>query len=114
MTQNLIVELMLLKYNKMVEKPSTMKNNKEFLIMQKIIMEESQKEFEQHEADSIWNNYEMNKFKATKRIDTYDKELPKGQVKLVQMSSRPTKNFMLVMISDKIYKFDLATKLLVF
>jgi hypothetical protein len=56
----------------------------------------------------------MNKFKATKRIDTYDKELPKGQVKLVQMSSRPTKNFMLVMISDKIYKFDLATKLLVF
>lgn len=82
--------------------------------MQKIIMEESQKEFEQHEADSIWNNYEMNKFKATKRIDTYDKELPKGQVKLVQMSSRPTKNFMLVMISDKIYKFDLATKLLVF
>ena len=82
--------------------------------MQKIIMEESQKEFEQHEADSIWNNYEMNKFKATKRIDTYDKELPKGQVKLVQMSSRPTKNFMLVMISDKIFKFDLATKLLVF
>ncbi len=82
--------------------------------MQKIIMEESQKEFEQHEVDSIWNNYEMNKFKATKRIDTYDKELPKGQVKLVQMSSRPTKNFMLVMISDKIYKFDLATKLLVF
>jgi hypothetical protein len=56
----------------------------------------------------------MNKFKATKRIDIYDKELPKGQVKLVQMSSRPTKNFMLVMIQQKIYKFDLATKLLVF
>lgn len=84
--------------------------------MQKIIMEESQKEFEQEESEGgyIWNNYEMNKLKATKRIDIYDKELPKGQVKLVQMSSRPTKNFMLVMIQQKIYKFDLATKLLVF
>lgn len=41
MTQNLIVELMIYKYNKMIEKQSTMKNNKEFLIMQKILMEES-------------------------------------------------------------------------
>lgn len=30
------------------------------------------------------------------------------------MSSRPTKNFMLVMIEGKIYMYDLATKLLVF
>jgi hypothetical protein len=92
---------MLLKYNKMVEKPSTMKNNREFLIMQKIVMEESQKEFleERNEEDYIWNKYELNRFKATKRIDLYDK-LPRGQVKLVQMSSRPTKNFMLVMIEE--------------
>lgn len=41
MTLNLIIELMLLKYNKMVEKQSTMKDNREFLIMQKILMEES-------------------------------------------------------------------------
>ena len=116
MTKNLIVELMLLKYNKMVEKPSTMKNNREFLIMQKILMDESQKEFseDRSEENFIWDKYEMNKFKATKRIAVYDKELPKGQVKLVQMSSQPTKNFMLVMIESKIYKFDLATKLLVF
>jgi hypothetical protein len=33
MTQNLIIELMILKYNKMIEKPSTMKDNREFLIM---------------------------------------------------------------------------------
>jgi hypothetical protein len=85
MTKNLIVELMLLKYNKMVEKPSTMKNNREFLIMQKILMDESQKEFseDRSEENFIWDKYEMNKFKATKRIAVYDKELPKGQVKLV-------------------------------
>ena len=41
MTQNLIVELMILKYNKMIEKQSTMKDNREFLIMQKILMDES-------------------------------------------------------------------------
>ena len=33
---------------------------------------------------------------------------------MIQMSSRPTKNFMLVMIEGKIYMYDLATKLLVF
>lgn len=31
---------------------------------------------------------------------------------MIQMSSRPTKNFMLVMIDGKIFKYDLATKLL--
>jgi hypothetical protein len=64
----------------MVEKPSTMKNNKEFLIMQKIIMDESQKEFDvdKAEQDFIWDKYAMNKFKATKRIAIYDRELPKG------------------------------------
>jgi len=56
----------------------------------------------------------MNKFKATKRIALFDKEMPRGQVKMVLMSSKPTKNFMLVMIDGKIYMFDLATKTLVF
>lgn len=100
----------------MIEKPSTMKDNKEFLIMQKIIMEENQKEFSQDKSasDYIWDKYEMNKFKATKRIALFDKEMPRGQVKMVQMSSKPTKNFMLVMIDGKIYMFDLATKTLVF
>ena len=51
---------------------------------------------------------------GTKKIETYDKELPNGKVDLVQMSSKPMKNFMLVMIKGKIYKYDLVTSLLVF
>ena len=49
--------------------------NKEFTIMQKILMQESQHEFDKP-PEEIWQRYSMDTYKAQKRIDVYDSEIP--------------------------------------
>jgi hypothetical protein len=60
----------------------------------------------------------MKGFFGLKRIEMYDDELTflsdKSQIKLVQMSSEPKRNFVLIQMDSIIWKYDLITKELLF
>ncbi len=87
-----------------------LKANREFLFMQKILLREAfHKDLEE---------FKMKGFFGLKRIEMYDDELTflsdKSQIKLVQMSSEPKRNFVLIQMDSIIWKYDLITKELLF
>lgn len=55
---------------------------------------------------------------GTKRIEVYDDELTyagvESSIDLVQMSSEPHRNFLLVAMDNTVYKYDLVSKELLF
>jgi hypothetical protein len=106
--QNL--QLICYKYDRAIVDTFKLKANREFLFMQKILLREAfHKDLEE---------FKMKGFFGLKRIEMYDDELTflsdKSQIKLVQMSSEPKRNFVLIQMDSIIWKYDLITKELLF
>ena len=104
------MQLMCMKYDKVAEDPFKLKANREFLFMQKILLRDAN-------CDEL-KEMPLIRFLETKRIEMYDDELtfvkPDSVIELVQMSSEPKRNFVLIQMDKIIFKYDLVTKELLF
>lgn len=114
------MQLMCMKYDKAIEDPFKLKANREFLFMQKILLNQAVE-------TPYLKSMPLKGFFGTKRIELYDDELyfndvkdkdgnvvKLSQVERVQLSSEPKRNFLLVQMDSTIYKYDLITKELLF
>lgn len=104
------MQLMCLKYDQATIDPFKLKNNREFLFMQKILLNRAY-------CDEL-KIMPLKGFDHNKRIEIYDDELhfnsDQSVIEKVQMSSEPKRNFVLVQMDKIIYKYDLITKELLF
>lgn len=102
---------MCLKYDEATQKPNLLKNNREFLFMQKILLNRAY-------CDYLVSIFPLKGFDHMKRIELYDDELyffdDQSTISKVQMSSEPKRNFVLVQVDKTIFKYDLITKELLF
>jgi WD40 repeat protein len=101
-TQQQNFQLLVLKYQEALATPYKLKANREFLMLQKILLRDQ----------------EPSDFQGLKRIEVYDDELSylgkQSVISSVQMSSEPHRNFFLIVMDSIVYKYDLVTKELLF
>lgn len=105
------MKLMCMKYDRAVEDPFKLKANREFLFMQKILLNKAY-------CAELHNKMPLVGFMGTQRIEQYDDELTylndESKIQKVQMSSEPKRNFVLIQMDNIIFKYDLISKELLF
>ena len=117
MTEEQNTHLLVRKYEEAIAQPYKLKANREFLMLQKILLRDAQKD-----NKTTGNDFQeicpIVNLEGTKRIEVYDDELtyfgPDTIIDLVQMSSEPHRNFLLVAMDNMVYKYDLVSKELLF
>ena len=117
MTAEQNTHLLVRKYEEAVAQPYKLKANREFLMLQKILLKDAQKD-NKTSGDDWQELCPVVNFVDTKHIETYDNEFQYNSddtvIDLVQMSSEPHRNFLLVAMDNTVYKYDLVTKKLLF
>ena len=105
-TQELIMQLLVKKYMEASSDPFKLKANREFLQLQKIVLQNA------YEAELARRPLAC--FDRTKRIEKFDDELTYvsalARIEAVQVSSEPARNFALVQMEGVLFKYDLVTK----
>jgi hypothetical protein len=117
MTEQENMELLVMKYEEAINQPFKIKANREFLMLQKILLRDAQRSQVAGQSD-LQHNCPLETVKTTKRIEVYDDELTyigkQSQISTVQVSSEPHRNFFLVNMDSVVYKYDLVSKELLF
>lgn len=111
------MQLLVRKYEEALASPYKLKANREFLMLQKILLRDAQK-CNKTTGNDFQNMCPLMGLEATKRIEVYDDELSylgrQSAISSVQMSSEPHRNFFLVVMDSIVYKYDLVSKELLF
>jgi hypothetical protein len=98
-----------MKYEEAIASPYKLKANREFLMLQKILLRDAQ-------SDQFC--CPLLQVEGNKRIEVYDDELTylgkDTHITAVQMSSEPHRNFFLCVMDSIVYKYDLVSKELLF
>jgi hypothetical protein len=121
MTEIQNVQMMCWKYDDATDHPFKMKANRELMMLQKVLLRDAYKSGAQNlQAKTPLQGIKQ---PGLKRIEIYDDELkfpattkdfPRSQIDQVVMSNEPHRNFFLISIQNKVYKYDLVTKELLF
>lgn len=109
------MHLLVKKYEEAISNPFKLKANREFLMLQKILLRDARGN---NKGQDVQRLCPLTTWHSTKRIEVYDDELAylgkDGHISGVQMSSEPHRNFFLAVINSVIYKYDLVSKELLF
>lgn len=117
------MHLLVRKYEEAISQSYKLKANREFLMLQKILLRDARKNGTDRKLRSNYNLLEKCPLVGleetpTKRIEIYDDELTylgkQSIISSVQMSSEPHRNFFLIVMDSVVYKYDLVSKELLF
>jgi len=105
------------KFEEATKRPYKIKANREFLMMEKVLLSEAVNEKAVHGKDHL-EKCPLIGVLTQKRIEVYDDELSylndKSKIQFEQLSSEPSRHFVLIAMDSIVYKYDLVTKNLLF
>lgn len=105
------------KFEEATKRPYKIKANREFLMMEKVLLKEANNEKSIHGKDNL-EKCPLIGVLGQKRIEVYDDELTylnqNSTIQFSQLSSEPSRHFVLIAMDSIVYKYDLVTKNLLF
>lgn len=117
MSEEQNMHLLVRKYEEACAEPYKLRANREFLMLQKILLRDAVKDNKMSGGD-YQEKCPIIGIEDTKRIELYDDELTyqseRTTIDLVQVSSEPNRNFFLVSMDNIVYKYDIVSKELLF
>lgn len=105
------------KFEEATKRPYKIKANREFLMMEKVLLTEAVNSKENGVKDNL-EKCPLIGVLGQKRIEVYDDELSylneNSKITFKELSSEPSRHFVLLTMDSQVYKYDLVTKNLLF
>jgi len=105
------------KFEEATKRPYKIKANREFLMMEKVLLSEAVNDKSIHGKDNL-AQCPLIGVLGQKRIEIYDDELTylndRTKIEFMQLSSEPSRHFVMLAMDSIVYKYDLVSKNLLF